>query len=79
MSYIKIDMNGIVVKRCANLKSRFLGGVTEASVRKEIEKTAKEVYFGSSIIYFIILLYEQVFIFFPEKKIYFGTVISITS
>ncbi len=53
MSYIKIDMNGIVVKRCANLKSRFLGGVTEASVRKEIEKTAKEVYFGSSIIYFI--------------------------
>lgn len=41
MSYIKIDMNGIVVKRCANLKSRFWGGVTEASARKEIEKPLK--------------------------------------
>lgn len=41
MSYIKIDMNGIVEKRCANLKSRFLGGVTEASARKEIEKPLK--------------------------------------
>lgn len=41
MSYIKIDMNGIVAKRCANLKSRFLGGVTEASARKEIEKPLK--------------------------------------
>lgn len=48
MSYIKIDMNGIVVKRCANLKSRFWGGVTEASARKEIEKTAKEVYFETN-------------------------------
>lgn len=48
MSYIKIDMNGIVEKRCTNLKSRFLGGVTEASARKEIEKTAKEVYFETN-------------------------------